>query len=181
MRCLFAGRLIGLKGVDLGLRAVARARARGADVMMTIVGQGPMRERLAQMARELGLEQHVTFIDWLSRAELFEQYRSHDLLLFPSLHDSSGNVLLEAFAHGLPAVCLALGGPGIMVDPACGIAVDVRGRSREGVSAALAEALVALATDRFRLNRMGNEARKRACASSWDAVVRRTYAHLQTV
>src|SRR5262249_17128782 len=44
-------------------------------------------------------------------AELFELYDTHSLLLFPSLHDSGGFVVLEALSHGLPVVCLDLGGP----------------------------------------------------------------------
>lgn len=178
LRCLYAGRLIGLKGVDMALQAVASARREGADVSLTIVGRGPMRRHLGALVAALGIGAQVRFIDWLAQSELFEQYRAHDVLLFPSLHDSSGNVLLEAFAHGLPAVCLALGGPGVIVDENCGLVVEVHQRSRTQVVAALALALTGLAADPERLARLGSGARRRALASSWDAVVRQTYDRL---
>ena len=52
-----------------------------------------------------------------ARARSAELYRRHHALLYPSLHDSSGNVVLEALFHGLPVVCLDLGGPAEIVDP----------------------------------------------------------------
>ncbi|MDH5340229.1 MAG: glycosyltransferase family 4 protein, partial [Rubrivivax sp.] len=181
LRCMFAGRLIGMKGVDLALQAVAKARARGADVTLTIVGRGPLQQRLGERAAALGVESSIAFIDWLSQPALFEQYRRHDVLLFPSLHDSSGNVVLEAFAHGLPVVCLALGGPGVMVDPSCGVAVAVHGLSRDEVSTALAQVLVEFAQDRTRVGRLARAARARALACTWQAAVRQTYARVAAV
>ena len=47
--------------------------------------------------------------------KLFDQYQTHDLFVYPSLHDSSGNVVLEALSFGLPVVCLDLGGPAQIV------------------------------------------------------------------
>ncbi len=59
--------------------------------------------------------------------ELFRLYQTHDLLLFPSLHDSGGFVALEALAHGMPIVCLDLGGPGDLETSDCGIVVEIAG------------------------------------------------------
>ena len=57
----------------------------------------------------------VEFIPRVPQLKLFELYDTHDLLLFPSLHDSGGYVVLEALSHGLPVVCLDLGGPNEIV------------------------------------------------------------------
>ena len=50
-----------------------------------------------------------SFLEFLSKP-CCELFGSHDLFLFPSLHDSGGFVVLEALSHGLPVVCLDLGG-----------------------------------------------------------------------
>ena len=58
-------------------------------------------------------------------------------MLFPSLHDSGGMVVLESLAYGLPVVCLNIGGPGIIVTNGCGRLVDVVGKSKAEVVAKL--------------------------------------------
>lgn len=175
LKCLYAGRLIGLKGVHLALAAVAEARQRGEDVALTIVGRGPMKPVLQASVNALGMTEHVTFIDWLSQPELHAQYRSHDLLIFPSLHDSSGNVILEAFSHGLPALCLRLGGPGVLVDDTCGIALDTSGKSVQKLVEELADKLVCLSTDHSMLAALSAGAHQQASSRSWNAVVELIY------
>lgn len=178
LRCVYAGRLIGVKGVHLAIEAVAKACAQGADITLTIIGRGPMRGRLDELANTLGVRTRVRFIDGLPQSDLFEQYHQHDLLLFPSTQDSSGNVILEAFAHGLPVVCLGLGGPAVMVDPSCGAVVTAQGRSQTEVTTGLADALIALDADRDRLAALARGAREKALANSWEAVAKRVYALL---
>lgn len=175
LKCLFAGRLIGLKGVHLAIEALARARQTGSHASLTIVGRGPMRGRLESLARRLNVDDHVTFVDWLDQAGLFEEYRRHDVLLFPSLHDSSGNVILEAFAHGLPAVCLKLGGPGTLVNTANGIAVDPFNDPVGGLSAAL----TALSSDPDLRRRLGRGARQYAEKASWSDAVAAVYLPIE--
>ena len=116
-RLLYAGRLLWWKGVHLAIRAIARARAQSVDATLTIVGDGPARRDLEKLARELGISDHVIWRGEVSRQELLGMYGAHHAFLFPSLHDAGGTVILEALAHGLPVICLALGGPGKMVDP----------------------------------------------------------------
>jgi len=82
----------------------------------TIVGEGPAREGLERLAAELGVEQDVRSVAWLPHERLHAHYYQHDVLLFPSLRDSGGMVVLEALAHGLPVVCTDCGGPGVMVN-----------------------------------------------------------------
>ena len=121
---LFAGRLLYWKGVHIGLRAVAELTRAGIDAQFTIVGDGPERSRLEQAAAALAIRNRVEFIPRLPQLRLFELYDTHDLLLFPSLHDSGGFVVLEALSHGLPVVCLDLGGPNDIVSANSGVVVS---------------------------------------------------------
>lgn len=179
LRCLYAGRLIGWKGVHLALSGLASAVEQGADVTLTIVGEGDLSEELQKATQQLSIERRVRFVGWLSQVELFTQYQKHDLLLFPSLHDSSGNVILESFANGLPALCLKLGGPGVMVDETCGRAVDVRGLSEAAVVSRLADDLIEMAQSPDLMEHLRKGAQTRAETSSWDSVVGRVYGPVE--
>ncbi len=82
----------------------------------------------------------MTWSGWVPHDRIADLHRAHDALLFPSLHDSSGNAVLEALAEGSPVVCFDLGGPGAVVDPTCGRVVATAGRSEAACVAGLADA-----------------------------------------
>jgi glycosyltransferase involved in cell wall biosynthesis len=140
-RVLFVGRHLYWKGMGLGLRAFARTLEREPDLRLTMVGGGEEKRRWQGLARNLGIEHQVDWPGWLDRADVSEAYASHDLFLFPSLHDSSGNVILEATLNGLPVVCFDLGGPGMIVDETIGLRVSAQGSEDEAI-AGLAEAML---------------------------------------
>jgi glycosyltransferase involved in cell wall biosynthesis len=144
LKLLYAGRLLPWKGVHLAIRALQHLGGR-VDVRMTVVGRGPEEEKLKAEIRSLGLEGVVELKAWLPRAEVLGLYATHDALIFPSLHDSSGTVVMEAIAHGRPVICLDLGGPKITVDPTCARIVATAGKSEAQVVESLADAIANLA------------------------------------
>jgi glycosyltransferase involved in cell wall biosynthesis len=150
-RLLFAGRLLYWKGGHIAIRALAELLPRVPEARLTIVGKGPEGERLKAQAGAMNLGDRIEFIPWLPQQRLFALYAEHHLLLCPSLHDSSGNVVLEALSHGLPVMCLDLGGPRDIVTPQSGIVVGVSGRDTLGVAAAMADEMNALFADPARL------------------------------
>ena len=83
--------------------------------------------------------------------------------------------MLEAMANGLPVVCLDLGGPGVMVDEACGRVIQTRGRSAADVSQALGDALLELATDHSIRARLSVGAVRRAREFDSDRMVEQVY------
>jgi glycosyltransferase involved in cell wall biosynthesis len=159
---LYAGRLVEWKGVDLALRVVRQLREHGQEVHLTIVGDGPARTSLERLAAELGVEEHVRWVKWIPQDQLHEHYYKHDALLFPSLRDSGGMVVLEALAHGLPVVCTDRGGPGVIVTERCGRPVRTEGRTRDEVINELTAAVNELGHDRVLLKKLSAGARSRA-------------------
>lgn len=137
-RFLYAGRLLYWKGVHIAIRAFAEVVKQTPNARFTIVGDGPERARLEEDVKQNNLLGSVEFIPRLPQDTLFELYRSHDLFLFPSLHDSGGFVVLEALSYGLPVVCLDLGGPKDMVTPNSGVVVKSNGQNTAQVAAAMA-------------------------------------------
>lgn len=174
LRLLYVGRFLDLKGMELGLRALAVLRARGVPAALTLIGGGPEEARWRSLADDLGLAGDVAWVPWMRHDELLAAYAAYDAFLFPSLRDSSGNVVLEAMACGLPVVCTDLGGPAQMVDATCGRVVAAAGRDEAAVVAGLADALGEL-RDAARAEALRAGARARAGQFAWRRVVARVW------
>ena len=127
------------------------------------------------MCQTLGIAHAVEWNGWMHQSELASVYRSHDVFLFPSLHDSSGGVVLDAMSYGLPVVCFDLGGPGVLVTENSGIVVTTALRGRQQLVAALAEAMKILAGEPDTLRAVQLGALARAREFTWAGVVRQVY------
>ncbi len=138
-RLLFAGRLLYWKGVHIAIEAMTALVNRIPNLRLTIVGNGPEEGRLKADVALRKLAGNVDFIPRMPQEKFLRLYDNHDLLLFPSLHDSAGCVVLEALSHGTPVACLDLGGPKDIVTPQCGIIVNTGGLTTAQVAAQLAE------------------------------------------
>ncbi len=178
LQLLYVGRCLAWKGMHLGLEALARLRARGCPARLSIAGTGVAERRWRAAAHRLGLDDAVDWLSWVPYEHMPEIYRRHDLLLFPSLHDSGGHVVLEAMAHGLPVVCFDLGGPGSMVDASSGRVVATVGRSRAEVVDRMTDALQELADPHLR-RQLGQSARNRVQHYDWRRQVAAVYAEIE--
>jgi len=176
LNLLYAGRLLPLKGLDIALEAIKHILDQGERVSLTIIGGGPDKRRLQELAQTLDISEHIRWIERIPQSELFALYGSFDAFLFPSLHDSSGNVVLEAMSYGLPVVCLDLGGPPIIAGRA-GVVVDPKGKTALDVVEDYSEAIRSLYSDEFR-ERLGRLALKRAESYLWSKVVDDAYAEI---
>ncbi len=175
IRFLFVGRFLFWKGMQYGLRALARLLHDVPNARLTLVGAGPEGRRWRRLCQKLGIAHAVEWNGWMHQSELASVYRSHHVLLFPSLHDSSGGVVLDAMSYGLPVVCFDLGGPGVLVTENSGILVTTARRSRQQLVAALADAMKILADqpDTLRAVQLGALARAREL--TWATVVQHVY------
>jgi glycosyltransferase involved in cell wall biosynthesis len=158
-RVFSMGRLVHLKGFDLGLRAFARFHARFPESEYWLIGDGPERERLEQLAVQLGVGQATKFWGMMPREQAIATSTQCDILLFPALHESGGCVSVEAMAAGRPVICLDLGGPALQVTEATGIKVSAT--SAEQAVTDLASAIEQLATDPSRRANLGEAGRLR--------------------
>jgi glycosyltransferase involved in cell wall biosynthesis len=159
---LFAGRLEYWKGVQFALGAVARLREHFPGLSFTIAGEGPEENYFGALAAELGIADMVKFVGKVPYDEMHKLYAAHDVFVFPSLHDSAAQVIGEAMAHGLPVVCLDLGGSGVAVDPSCGAVISTKAKSRAVVEEDLATALAQIIDDAGHLAALKNGALSRA-------------------
>ena len=179
-RILFVSRLVYWKGGDLALAAVARAAASLPEVSLTVVGRGPERQRLHRRADELGIAARVIWRhDWIAVRDLDRLYEEHDVMLFPSMHEAGGTVVLEAFAKAMPVICLDIGGPGQIVAGIGGDAVPSRDTPIDKIVDRLAEALVKLALDPEIYCQRSKAAWEEARRRDWRNEVETAYGFLE--
>jgi colanic acid/amylovoran biosynthesis glycosyltransferase len=133
VRAVTIGRLTEKKGIDCGLRAIARVIASGRAVSYTIVGEGPQRGDLERLAQELGIEQSVAFAGWISHDDVVRVMEDSHILIAPSVIASDGdeegipNVIKEAMATGMPVISTRHGGiPELLEDNVSGLLVPER-------------------------------------------------------
>jgi glycosyltransferase involved in cell wall biosynthesis len=132
------GRLVSDKGFDILVEAMARLAGEGLRPKLSIIGDGPEREALRRLVKELGLAAQVAFLGAMNGPALAEALNRHRLAVVPSRwKEPFGIVALEAIACGCAVVGSRDGGLSDAIGP-CGITFP------NGDVPALAEALSGL-------------------------------------
>ncbi len=178
-KILYVGNFLYLKGMHIGIEAFSKLSEKAPNVRLTMVGKGPDEMRWKNLAKQLGVSEKIDWVPWLTQAELNEEYLSHDIFLFPSLHDSGGMVVLEAMSLGLPVVCLDLGGPGVIVNETCGKKIVTKNQSYQKIASVMANELNNLIENHDEYSVLSNGAVKRSQQFKWAGVVNKIYGDLK--
>ncbi len=171
--CVFIGRLLAHKHVDVFLRALALA----PGVTGLIVGSGPEKNRLIELTGELGLSDRVRFESPETHEAVLDRLRSARLLVFPSTREGFGVAVLEANACGVPALVVqhpdnaALE---LVRDDVTGIICDLAPHP-------MAANIRAYLADPLLQSRMRKAALATAATYSWDAYVNKMEAALKSL
>lgn len=154
-------RLVDKKGLEFGMRAMALLRRETSAFDWHIAGDGPLRDRLEALARELGLTEHVVFHGAVQRSRARELLASAHVCLAPSVTADNGDqeglpvTIVEAMACGLPVVATHHSGiPEAVRDGDTGVLVPERDVD------ALAAALARVVREADRWPSMGRHARE---------------------
>jgi phosphatidyl-myo-inositol dimannoside synthase len=168
------------KGHDVIIRALPLVRAKVPDVQWVVIGDGPLRDGLEQLARSLGVADAVRFLGAVSDEERNLWLRRAQLLAMPSrlpaghyAGEGFGIVYLEANVYGKPVVAGNVGGAldavadgesGLLVDPTDPVAV--------------ADAIARLLLDDELAKRLGRAGAMRAQSFAWPVIAERVQAVL---
>jgi glycosyltransferase involved in cell wall biosynthesis len=118
---LFVGNLVPIKGLEVLLKAWAKLRT-GSDLgsgsmTLVLVGEGPIRGELQQLAQTLGITAEVRFVGGLPQSQVASWIGAANLLCLPSRSEGMPNVVVESLASAVPVVATAVGGlPDVIVD-----------------------------------------------------------------
>ena len=102
---LYVGRLIKHKNVDVLIRAIDTVKKKMPDIKCGIIGDGPERENLTKLTKDVNLERNIDFLGFLEEdKEVISYMKSSKVFVFPSTREGAGLVTLEANACGLPVI-----------------------------------------------------------------------------
>ena len=111
VRILTIGRLIPRKGFQLLIQALPQVTAEAAvDFEIEIVGDGPYRDTLVALAKDLKVDELIQFAGSVSYSELPQKYRDADIFVLCSLAEGMPLVVLEAMGTALPIVASSVQG-----------------------------------------------------------------------
>ena len=157
LRILAVGGLSQRKGLSY---LFAAARQLGDAATLTVIGRREGGGVCPALDAELS---RVRYIESLPHQEILREMRAHDVLLFPTLFDGFGLVILEALAQGLPVISTPnSGAPDVLSDGIDGFIVPIRD------SEALVDRVARLARDRSLLRDMSEAALATARRATWD-------------
>jgi glycosyltransferase involved in cell wall biosynthesis len=150
----YIGRLSHEKGPEVFVQVASHVHKKLPDCHFVIVGEGPLREKLANDIDTLGLRNHVHMAGLQS--DIFRIYPSLDLMVSTSYSEGMPLAVLEAMGSGLPVVATNVGG---LIDI---VEVGYTGMlNNVGDVAGMAQNIVSLMSDDFTREKMGKAARKR--------------------
>jgi glycosyltransferase involved in cell wall biosynthesis len=161
------GRLHEAKAHDVSLQALTKL----PGAWLWIAGAGPEETRLKAMATALGVDRRVRFLGW--RADASALYRAADVCVFPSRYEPLGNVVIQAWAHGLPVVAAESQGPKALIEPGKDgllVPIDDADALAERVGRLLADRGLGESLARRGLQRVALEFSETAVVAQWKAL-----------
>jgi len=111
------------KGIHYLLEALGLIKEKREDFSLEIVGDGPSRGELEQLATKLGLDEMVKFHGLKLKQEVAQFMRECDFFVLPSLWETFGQVYIQAMACGRPVIAFDIGGPNEIINSDVGILV----------------------------------------------------------
>jgi len=133
LRIVTIGRLVEKKGIEYGIRAIAKLSKTYANLEYIIIGEGQLRPHLEQLIQELQAEQCIQLVGEQEQAEIITILDQAHLFIAPCVTSQQGdqdapvNTLKEAMAMGLPVVSTWHGGiPELVEDGVSGFLVPER-------------------------------------------------------
>ncbi len=171
-----ACRLVGWKGLQYAIKAVARLLRKGYSVKYYIIGDGEYKETLHTLVKDLAVEKSVIFLGNMPNAVLPRYYSLATVALFPSIaNETFGISIAEAMACGVPVISTTVGGIPEVLGEGSGLLVSPENDHD------LAAALEKLITDEKLRKKLGDAGRQRVSENfNWDKVVDRFERYLQS-
>ncbi len=165
-RLIYVGAFVKQKGVDILIRAFKDIQSKIPDIELVLVGDGPERKRLQNLAADLGIRD-VRFTGMMEDLDPFFTERS--VFVLPSREEGFGIAILEAMERGVPVVASRVGGiVEIVQDGKSGLLFE-----RENPEA-LSSAVMKIFGDDRLMEELVKNGKKRASEFSWDVMAMET-------
>ena len=158
MTFLWAGRMEYRKGLEFLFDVLDRLPLEMVWQLI-LCGDGSEKERYMQLVREKKYSDRVIFKGKIPYEELQNLYEQSDVFVFPSLRETTGTVIVEAMAHGVPVIAIDQGGARYVLQQNAGMLIS--GRSKEDMIDNFANAMLACMQNKKKTETMGRNAQLR--------------------
>lgn len=101
---VYVGRLVFYKNLETIIRAISIVKKSSEKIKLKIIGGGPHMEDLVKLTKQLGLEENIEFCGYLSESDKYKIISSSIAMVFPSLCEGFGLVILESFSCNRPVI-----------------------------------------------------------------------------
>lgn len=178
---IYVGRFIFLKGIELTLQAFKIYCDKfDSGARLILIGKGYLQHDIELFAEKNNLKDKIEIIDWIEQKKLQHYYQTCAAMIFPSLHDSSSNVVLEALSNGMPVVALDCGGPAaVLGDNLRSLIVRVGNNSVGQVANDIATRISDIIADKNYYVVISGKCVSRAKELLWSETVNSTYAMIE--
>jgi glycosyltransferase involved in cell wall biosynthesis len=158
----YIGRLEPHKGVEFLINAVKKI-----DCRVLVVGSGSDQTRLERLVKQLGMEDKFKFTGYVPYDDVPKYYASMDIVVYPTLYEPLGNVILESMAAGKPIVASDVDGIPEIFEPGTGYLIKPSAKAIE-------DKLSILVDDKKLREKMGALGRQKVRDHSWMEVAKQT-------
>jgi len=165
---IFAGRLIKEKNVDLLIKAVAFLKADFPYIRCCIVGDGPEKLALVELAKKTGVYENIEFAGFQEYGTLIGKIKASKMLVLPSSREGFGMVVIEAFACGIPVVTVRAkynAAQGLVENGVDGFVVELDERE-------IAKAVIKIIGNTSRSKKASEAALRKADNYDWEEIVK---------
>lgn len=132
-RMYFAGRLDEIKGIEILMKVFKRINSFNNKIVLNIYGDGSEKKKIIDFININNLRENVFLHKPLTQKDYLKQIKKNDLLIFPTLRDSGGYVILEALNNNIAVISTNAGGPKTIVTKNSLGIVDVKNNSRSKI------------------------------------------------
>jgi glycosyltransferase involved in cell wall biosynthesis len=149
-----AGRMVPIKKLETLIEMAAQIIHDGLRFHVLVIGDGPQRGHLENVAQSLGVSKHIIFPGW--RSDVFRILQGIDLYAHPSLSESFGYAIIEAMSAAKPVIAFETGSLSeVIVNNGTGLLIP------HGDITAFKKTIVALSSDPLRARQLGQAGRNR--------------------
>lgn len=165
---LWVGRFVPGKGIEHLINAFNILVQQHQHYRLTMVGKGPLQEKINQKIQNLGLSQHISLRSFVPNSEIHRLYQDSDVFVLTSLNEGVPRTILEAMACGIPVISTEL--PQLVdIVEGCGLTVPI------GDPQAVADAVSRITTSPELAKKLGEAGRAKVVGHySWEDTVRKT-------
>lgn len=150
------------------------------NLHLSFFGDGPDKDNWIRLTKKLKLEDKIKFYNKTNQKNLKKIFLNNDILILPSYHDSSSNVVLEALSHSVPVICLKSGGPPSIIDNNSGFSINLSRVKNFDDIVNLLSKKITLVSKNFKLyKKLSNGAYRRAKFFYWPLVIKRLYNNIK--